>query len=117
MLAILNECEISSDAKENNGHHLGLIITETHLYIIESIQNWIADRSPDGTIESYQQLMSNLVEIEKLADAKYRINFLDENQDKCELWTCSFETNSNAESTLNAISQSWEQLFGVSLTY
>uniref|UniRef100_A0A1A9ZQW9 ZAD domain-containing protein n=1 Tax=Glossina pallidipes TaxID=7398 RepID=A0A1A9ZQW9_GLOPL len=61
------------------------------------------------------QLMSNLVEIERPGENIALINFLDETHNKCELWRCHFETKDIADGFLNAVVQSWENLFGVPL--
>lgn len=116
MLAILNKCEISADSSLSSEEYAAFIITETNLYLTKSTHNWITDKSVNDFAEIYRsQFMSNLIEVERLNDTAIRINFFDENQDKNELWTCIFETTNNADSTLNAISQSWEKLFSVPL--
>lgn len=120
MLAILNECEISNEDGQSTQSLIGLIITATDLYLLPPKYRWITDIESTAVdtadIECYQQqLMSNLIEIEKMNEQTLRINYLDENQDKMDQWTCTFETDESAESTLNAISQSWETLFGVPL--
>lgn len=117
MLAILNACEVSTDDVQNRQLLVGLIVTEAYLYLIAPSHRWIVgDKVDEDDVECYQrQQMSNLVEVEKMDECSLRINFLDEILDKCELWECAFETEECAASTLNAISQSWEMLFGVPL--
>lgn len=119
MLAILNTCEVSTDTDDAENRQLlvGLIVTETYLYLIAPSHRWIVgDKVDEDGVECYQrQQMSNLIEVEKKNECLLRINFLDEIQDKIEIWECAFETESSAASTLNAISQSWEMLFGVDL--
>lgn len=61
--------------------------------------------------------MSNLVDVEPTTDAKYLINFIDETENKCEIWQLDFETHDNAERCLNAIGEGWEKLFGVPFCY
>lgn len=115
MLAILENCETSIDDIITAQALVGLIITESELFLICPTHKWLSDKYDVEIVTMQKQLMSNLVEVEKLDDATLRINFLDENQDKCELWTCSFIESSCLESTMNAISLSWEKLFGVPL--
>lgn len=115
MLAILENCETSIDDAIVSRGLVGLIITENELFLICPTQQWLSDKYDVEIVTIQKQLMSNLVEVEKLDNTTLRINYLDENQDKCELWTCSFIENSCLDSTMNAISISWEKLFGVPL--
>ena len=117
MLAVLNECEISTtDPKSGTEQMVSIIITESTLNVIEPIHKWISDNAANSDILCIAtQLLSNIIKVDKLSSIKLRINFYDENQDKSEQWTCTFETDSCADSTLNAISQPWEKLFGVLL--
>lgn len=63
-----------------------------------------------------QQLMNNLVAAQRQSEHIIRFVYLEEMQDRQEEWTCTFETAENAISTLDAVGQSWERLFGVPLT-
>ncbi|KAJ6649830.1 Serine/threonine-protein kinase 11-interacting protein [Pseudolycoriella hygida] len=115
MLAILENCETTID-DVNCAHGLaGLIITEEELFLICPAHQWLSDRNDVEIVVLQKQLMNNLVEVEKLDNTTLRINFLLENQDKCELWTCRFIEDTCLDSTMNAISISWEKLFGVPL--
>lgn len=137
MLAILAECTCSviPDPDTSNNHTAtapknvivaqrlpGLIVTETHLYLLEAAHRWLtADIDPSSAmaripVAVQQQQMNNLVAAELLADRVVRLIYLEEMQDRQEEWTCTFETADNASSTLDAVSQSWERLFGVPLT-
>lgn len=115
MLAILENCETSMDDTTTSRDLVGLIITEEELFLICPTHQWLSDKNDVEIVTLQRQLMSNLVEVEKPDSATLRISFLDENQDKCELWTCSFIEDTCLDSTMNAISVSWEKLFGVPL--
>lgn len=115
MLAILENCETSIDDIIASRGLVGLIITENELFLICPTHQWLSDKYDVEIVTIQKQLMSNLVEVERIDNTTLRINYLDENQDKCELWTCSFIENSCLDSTMNAISISWEKLFGVPL--
>lgn len=119
MLAILNSCETSCDddvTTKQSLDNVAFIVTESNVYITAPVNQWISEKidSADIHIEHTQQ-MTNLVEIDKIDCKSMRINFVDDTQDKVEMWTCVFETSANAASTSNAISQSWEKRFGVPL--
>lgn len=115
MLAILESCETSIDDKNTSQDLVGLIITEKELFLICPTHQWLSDKCDVDIAVVEKQFMDNLVEVEKLDSTTLKINFLDENQDKCELWTCTFIEDTCLESTMNAISVSWEKLFGVPL--
>ncbi|XP_037024517.1 serine/threonine-protein kinase 11-interacting protein isoform X2 [Bradysia coprophila] len=115
MLAILENCETSLDDASTSHGLVGLIITESELFLICPTHQWLSDRCDVDIVTVKKQFMNNLVEVEKHVPATLKINFLDENTDKCELWTCGFIEDTCLESTMNAISISWEKLFGVPL--
>lgn len=115
MLAILDNCETSIDETNTTLGLVGLIITEKELFLLCPTHQWLSDKHDVEIVTLQKQFMDNLVEVEKLDNKTLKINFLDENQDKCELWTCSFIEDTCLESTMNAISISWEKLFGVPL--
>ncbi|CAD7085916.1 unnamed protein product [Hermetia illucens] len=116
MVSILNRCEISSDAIQKTLSPTGFFASDTHLYLTTTNFSWLFNNSNDNLELGHVQLMSNLIEVDRPEKNVFSMNFLDEDQDKYELWKCSFETEDNAESCLNAIGQSWEKLFGVPLT-
>lgn len=62
-----------------------------------------------------EQPMTNLIEIDDITDTSFTIHYLDEINNRTELWRCTFETNSCLDSTFKAIAQSWEVLFQVPL--
>lgn len=113
---------------------LGLIVTETHLYLLEPAHRWLlpeTDAAADvGAAEVaeaavevlvplavlQQQSIDNLVAAERHDDRTVRFVYLEEVQNRQEEWTCTFETAENAISTVDAVGQSWERLFGVPLT-
>lgn len=116
MLTILDNCEASIDDKTISSLALvGLIITEADLYLTCPSHQWLSDKCDADILTLRKQFMNNLVEVEKVDGVTLKINFLHENTDKCELWTCSFITETCMDSTINAISISWEKLFGVPL--
>lgn len=104
----------TDDSQQNRQPLVGLIVTETDLFCTMYCTMSIED---DVDIACYhRQQMCNLVDVERIDGRKYRMNFLDETQDRCELWACAFETDTCADSTMSAVSQSWEKLFGVPLS-
>lgn len=142
MLAILTDCCCTvSDATPQSSNAttsadssiivpqqqlLGLVITETHLYLLETAPRWLAQPSNTDDSNSVEdivepvriirkQQMNNLVAAERPNDTIVRFVFLEEMQCKHEEWTCTFETANNASSTLDSVGQSWERLFGVPL--
>lgn len=116
MCSLLNGCEISCENAKRSFNICALLTTDSRLYLSSDRIGWLSELDADSDIElCVTQFMSNLVEVERCSDNVFIINFLDETQDKCELWKCTFETNENAYTCLNAIAQSWEKLFGVPL--
>lgn len=115
MLAILNTVTITNNGKDDSRKLAGLIVTENYLRLLPPPEAWLNATSLASSVKcDYNQLMSNLVDID-ISDQEVRINFLDETKDTCELWSCTFETADSADSTLDAIDQSWSKLFGVPL--
>lgn len=115
MLAILNECKITSDDNNEALEYATFITTETHLYVTTSKYGWLMEKSDQNVAIERSQLMSNLVDVDNVTETSFCINFLDEINDRTELWKCSFDTKSCLDSTFNAIAQSWEKLFQVPL--
>lgn len=116
MCALLNTCTVTCGQAKRNLSTCTLLTTDTHLLISSSKFNWLSTSEEDAELEiCMKQLMSNLVEVEQFDANTFLINYLDESQDQSEIWQCTFETKDNADSCLNAIAQSWEKLFGVSL--
>lgn len=115
MLAILNECKITSDDINETLEYVTFITTETNLYVSTSKYGWLMEKSDQNVEIAQTQLMTNLVDVNNITETSFCINFLDEINDRTELWKCSFETKSCLDSTFNAIAQSWEKLFQVPL--
>lgn len=118
MCSVLNCCEITCENAKRTFNVCCLLTTDSRLYLSSTKVGWLSttdDHDNDDIELCITQFMSNLVEVEHCTDNVFIINFLDETQDKCELWKCTFETSENANSCLNAIAQSWEKLFGVPL--
>uniref|UniRef100_A0A1B0AAH6 Uncharacterized protein n=1 Tax=Glossina pallidipes TaxID=7398 RepID=A0A1B0AAH6_GLOPL len=117
MFCLLNGCYVTSNNAKRSFQLSGPFATDSRLYLTSNKLMWLcADNERDTDIElCVTQLMSNLVEIERPAENIALINFLDETQNKCELWRRYFETKDIADSFLKAIAQSWEKLFGVPL--
>ncbi|XP_039948966.1 uncharacterized protein LOC120767218 isoform X2 [Bactrocera tryoni] len=116
MCALLNACTVTCGQAKRNLSTCTLLTTDTHLCISSSKFDWLTTSDADAEVEiCMKQLMSNLVEVEQIDANTFLINYLDETQDLSEIWQCTFETQENADSCLNAIAQSWEKLFGVSL--
>ncbi|XP_023296483.2 uncharacterized protein LOC111679191 isoform X2 [Lucilia cuprina] len=116
MCSLLNGCEISCENAKRSFNICGLLTTDSRIYLSSEKLDWLSVLNHDSDIElCVTQFMSNLVEVEHCADNVFIINFLDETQDKCELWKCTFQTAENANTCLNSIAQSWEKLFGVPL--
>ncbi|XP_023174986.2 serine/threonine-protein kinase 11-interacting protein isoform X2 [Drosophila hydei] len=118
--AILSGCQWTSGQEEGHFELCTLITTDSQLHIAGNGKfNWMAsneERQPPIELSLTQQ-MSNLVEVDRLTDIEYNVNFLDETENKSEVWHLQFETLSNAELCLNAIGKSWEELFGVQFSY
>ncbi|XP_037957232.1 uncharacterized protein LOC119687114 isoform X2 [Teleopsis dalmanni] len=121
MCSILNSCEVTMDKAKRSFNTCTLLTTDTTLYITSENFGWLSLQTNSGDFDDFDvkicisQFMSNLVDIEYHGENVFSINFLDETQNKCELWTCKFETKENAEFCMAAIGQSWELLFGVPL--
>ncbi|XP_005181896.2 uncharacterized protein LOC101890827 isoform X1 [Musca domestica] len=118
MCSVLNGCEITCENAKRSFSICCLLTTDSRLYLSSTKVGWLSSSSDHGSEDlelCVTQFMSNLVEVEHCSDNVFIINFLDETQDKCELWKCTFETAENANTCLNAINQSWEKLFGVPL--
>ncbi|KAH8249477.1 hypothetical protein KR032_009916 [Drosophila birchii] len=120
MCALLPSCQWSCDEQKKSFVPCFLLITESHLYLSgNGKMAWLTEKSPEKAIPdiSLSQPMSNLVDVEPATDEKYLINFIDDTENKCEIWQLDFETHDNAERCLNAIGQGWEKLFGVPFRY
>lgn len=116
MCSLLKACEITCENAKRSLKICGLLATDSRIYLSSEKLDWLSEVNPEADIElCVTQFMSNLVEVERCSDNVFIINFLDETQDKCELWKCTFQTAENANTCLNSIGQSWEKLFGVPL--
>lgn len=121
MLAILHQCTIKSeDISMGDDTHIthdlvAIIITETNLYLTSPNYGWLADKLEQNIELVNTQLMTNIVGVDAIDDHTFSINFLDEIENRDEIWKCKFETKSSLDSTFNAIAQSWEKLFQVPL--
>lgn len=120
MLAILNQCAILCDTHlavdASETHDLvAIIVTETNLYLTSSKYGWLAEKLDQNIELINTQLMTNVVGVDPVDDHTFLINFLDEIENRDEVWKCKFETKSSLDSTFNAIAQSWEKLFQVPL--
>ncbi|XP_017859865.1 PREDICTED: uncharacterized protein LOC108611635 isoform X1 [Drosophila arizonae] len=118
--ALLSGCRWTSGHEKRNFELCTLLTTDSQLFIAGNDKfNWLAsDEEKEPPIElTLTQPMSNLVEVDRLSDIEYNINFLDETENKSEIWHLQFETLANAELCLNAIGKSWEELFGVPFSY
>lgn len=115
MLAILNSCRITSDHLNETYEHVAFITTDSYLYLTTSKYGWLMEKFDYVLDIAQSQLMTNLVDIDNVTDTSFTINFLDEINNRTELWECTFETNSSLDSTFKAIAQSWEEYFKVPL--
>ncbi|XP_070070696.1 serine/threonine-protein kinase 11-interacting protein isoform X2 [Drosophila takahashii] len=117
MCSLLPSCQRIFEQEKNTFEPCLLLITESHLYISGNGKfPWLSNKMPDKSIHpelSLSQTLSNLVGVERVTDQNYEINFIDETQNKCEIWQLLFETHTNAACCLNVIGKGWEQLFGV----
>lgn len=113
MFSLLNSCEVKRDNNIQTFCLPGLLTTDSRLFVTTSNLSWLT-LSADCPIEiGSNQLMSNLVDVQKPEENICILNFYDETKNTTELWKCTFETKENGDSCLNAIGQSWEKLFGV----
>ncbi|EDW28251.1 GL19045 [Drosophila persimilis] len=120
MCAILASCQWSCNEEKGLSFEPCLLLTtDSHLYISGNGKwDWLSAKTQESALApSLTQPMSNLVDVERLSDVEYVINFIDETENKCEMWKLNFETYANAECCLNAVGQTWEQLFGVPFSY
>ncbi|KAH8281398.1 hypothetical protein KR054_000301 [Drosophila jambulina] len=116
MCALLPSCQWSCDQQKTSFVPCLLLITESHLYLSGNGKfTWLSEKAMPEI--SLSQPMSNLVDVEPAADKKYLVNFIDDTENKCEIWQLDFETHDNAERCLNAIGEGWEKLFGVPFRY
>lgn len=115
MLAILSQCTITSDDQRETHALVAIIVTETKLYVTTSKYEWLAEKLQQNIELVNTQLMTNIVGVDSIDDRTFSINFLDESENRDEIWKCRFETSSSLDSTFNAIAQSWEKLFQVPL--
>lgn len=113
MCAVLSGCQWTCGQDKRNLEVCTLLTSDSQLHIAgNGTFNWLAtneQQQPPMKLTLTQQ-MSNLVEVERITDCEYKINFLDETENQCELWHVQFETLANAECCLNVIGKSWEKL-------
>ncbi|KMY88406.1 serine/threonine-protein kinase 11-interacting protein isoform X1 [Drosophila simulans] len=117
MCSLIPSCQCICDQEKSSFEPSLLLITDSHLYISgNSNFTWLSHKIQEKSIQpelSLNQPLSNLVDVERITDQKYAINFIDETQNRCEIWQLHFETHANAACCLNVIGKGWEQLFGV----
>ncbi|XP_051859201.1 serine/threonine-protein kinase 11-interacting protein isoform X2 [Drosophila albomicans] len=120
MCTVLSSCRWTCGQDKRNFEVCTLLTSDTQLHVVGNGRfNWLTtnvEQKPQLELSLTQQ-MSNLVEAERVTDCEYKINFLDETENQCELWHLQFETQANAEFCLDVIGKSWEQLFGVPFSY
>ncbi|XP_034670094.1 serine/threonine-protein kinase 11-interacting protein isoform X1 [Drosophila subobscura] len=120
MCAILGSCQTSCNEEKGLSFEPCLLLsTDSQMQICGNGKwDWLSSKSQELDLQpGLTQPMSNLVDVERLTDVEYVINFIDETENKCEMWKLNFETYANAECCLNAVGQTWEQLFGVPFSY
>ncbi|KAH8297884.1 hypothetical protein KR018_000081 [Drosophila ironensis] len=118
MCAMLPRCQWSCNQEKKSFQACLLLTTESHLYLAGNGKfQWLLAPSPPPMEFSLSQPMSNLVDMERISGQEYVIKFIDETQNRCEIWRLHFETQASAESCLNAVGQDWERLFGVPFTF
>ncbi|XP_037731171.1 serine/threonine-protein kinase 11-interacting protein-like isoform X2 [Drosophila subpulchrella] len=117
MCSLLRSSQWIREQEKKNFEDCLLLITESHLYISANLKfSWLSNKIQDKSTQpelTLRQPMSNLVDVERITDKKYVMNFSDETQNKCEMWQLLFETHNNSTCCLNVIGKTWEQLFGV----
>lgn len=121
MCSVLSGCQWICGQDKRSIELCTLLATDSQLHISGNGKfNWLTSKQeqeqPQMELTLTQQ-MSNLVEVERITDCEYNVNFLDETENQCELWHLQFETPANAESCLQVIGKSWELLFGVPFSY
>lgn len=115
MLAILNQCEIIGRA-ENGSHKLAaVIITDASLYLTTPKYGWLADKLEQSIELASNQLITNIVEVDRENGRKFTIKYFNEIENDESSWKCTFETAAAADSTYEAIAHSWEKFFQVPL--
>ncbi|XP_070855556.1 serine/threonine-protein kinase 11-interacting protein isoform X1 [Drosophila suzukii] len=117
MCSLLRSSQWIREKEKKNFEHCLLLITESHLYISANLKfSWLSNKIQDKSTQpelTLRQPMSNLVDVERITDQKYVMNFSDETQNQCETWQLLFETHKNSTCCLNVIGKTWERLFGV----
>ncbi|XP_043947528.1 serine/threonine-protein kinase 11-interacting protein isoform X4 [Drosophila biarmipes] len=117
MCSMLSSCQWIREQEKNCFEPCLLIITESHVFISVNLKlSWLSNKTQDKSMHpelTLRQPISNLVEVERITDQKYVMNFNDETQNKCEIWQLVFETHNNSTYCMNVIGTRWERLFGV----
>ncbi|XP_017041284.1 serine/threonine-protein kinase 11-interacting protein isoform X2 [Drosophila ficusphila] len=115
MCSLLPSCQWICEQEKSSFDPCLLLITESHLYISGKF-SCLSDKLQENLEhheQSLNQPLSNLVEVERITDQNYAISFIDETQNKSEVWHLLFETHAHATCCLSVIGEGWEQLFGV----
>lgn len=116
MFTILNRCIVTNNDDTNTIYGFSaFIITDTQLYLTTAKYGWLIDKLDQNIDVMKSQLMSDLVDVEKIDGTTFIISFLDEIRDRKEKWECTFETNACLQDTFAPIADSWEKLFKVPL--
>jgi hypothetical protein len=115
-LTIFNECKVTIDEQHQINDTGALCVTDTDLFLTQIDTNWLSDNNTTANITvSNRQEMSNLIEVDFVDETTFKLNFMNENEDKFEMWKLTFETTQTAENTIKTISSWWEKIFGVPL--
>lgn len=116
MLTILNSCKIIDTNGISTVHeYAAFILTDSKLYITKSNYGWLIEKLDRSIDVAQMQLMSDLVEVDRIDETTFVIDFLDEIQEKTEKWECKFKTNTCLQNTFETLATSWEILFKVPL--
>uniref|UniRef100_A0A2M4B9R5 Putative serine/threonine-protein kinase 11-interacting protein n=1 Tax=Anopheles marajoara TaxID=58244 RepID=A0A2M4B9R5_9DIPT len=115
MVMIVNFCDVVSNDELQSVQLSTLVITSKHLMLVPDIR-WINESSAYPVVPKFTQLVIDIVELEEMNDFSCRLHYANEQEDKEETWSLIFATETAKESTVNTISQLWENFFGVSMT-
>lgn len=116
ILAIYKTVEVSYEEIKNVQKFGCLIVTDSHLYLTKSDFSWTFENQKHEIQIFAKQPMTNLVQLDTASDSTaFVLNFMDESEDRTELWKFEFESKSCVESSLKLLDDIWSKLFGVSL--
>lgn len=91
MCSLLSGCQCICGQDKHSFDQNALFATDSQLHIsVNDEFNWLTNKQEQKQLEvTLTQQTSNLVEVERITDCEYNVNFLDETENQCELWHMS----------------------------